>query len=108
MTIVNDREIVKDSLPKELSFFPGSTETELAVTGTDATSPFKWMISDANIDIVVETTYGTFLYYPASAVTPGAFLPVANGKQIATSHAFAAPLGTKTTGVGNIYLYGGV
>jgi hypothetical protein len=108
MTVVNDKEIIKDRLPGELSFFPGATDTEQAVLDTDATSPFKWIVSDANIDIVVETTYGSFIYFPASAVTPGGFLPVANGKRIVTSHTFAAPLGTKTTGAGNIYLYGGV
>ena len=106
MSITDDKEIVGTQLPRELSFYPSSTEQ--AVLDTEASQPFKWIISDANIDIVVETTYGTFLYYPAAAVTPGGWLPVTNGKRIVTSHAFAAPLGTKTTGAGNIYLYGGI
>jgi len=104
---MTDKEIIGTQLPDQLSFYPGATDTEQAVVGTDATNPFKWIISDASVDIVIETTYGSFVFYDSSTVTPGAFLPVANGKKVITSHAFASPLGTKTTGSANFYLYGG-
>lgn len=108
MTITDDKEILDTSLPRELSFYPGATDTEQAVVDTAAIAPFKWIISDASVDIVIETTYGSFVFYDSSTVTPGGFLPVANGKRVVTSHAFTAPLGTKTTGSANFYLYGGI
>lgn len=108
MTIINDKTIVDTALPRDLSFYPGSTDTEQAVIDTDAANIFKWVISNTNGDIVIETSYGTFIYYPASAVTPGGFLPVANGKKIVSSHNFGGALGTKNTTPTVIYLYGGV
>ena len=104
---MTDKDINGQQLPDQLSFYPGASDTEQAVVDTDATVPFKWIISDASVDIVIETTYGTFLFYDSSTVTPGVFLPVANGKKVVTSHTFAAPMGLKTTGSANFYLYGG-
>lgn len=104
---MTDKDIAGAQLPDQLSFYPGASDTEQAVIGTDATQPFKWLIATTSIDIVVETTYGTFAFYDSSTVTPGAWLPIANGKKIVASHAFPAPMGTKTTGLGTIYLYGG-
>jgi len=104
---MTDKDIAGAQLPDQLSFYPGGSDTEQAVVDTDATVPFKWLIADASVDVVIETTYGTFVFYDATTVTPGAFLPIANGKKVVTSHAFPAPLGTKTTGSANFYLYGG-